>query len=81
MKINELREIGFKLGREGLSKAAIELIEKFDGSYKGAIELCGQLSVIAKACSFDTYWHEQAKRGELKAEGFLYERAQEGEEK
>lgn len=81
MKISELREIGFKLGREGLSKAAIELIENFDGSYKGAIELCGKLSVIAKASSFDTYWHEKAKRGEISAESFLYERAQQGETK
>lgn len=68
MKIKELRAIGEKLGREGLSIAAMDLINNFDGTYKGAIELCGQLSVISKACSFDDYWNEQVLRGVSKAE-------------
>ena len=71
MKIKDLREIGEKLGREGLSIAAIDLINNFDGSYKGAIQLCGQLSVLAKACTFDDYWSEQVDRGIYKAENSL----------
>lgn len=71
MKIKELRKIGEKLGRDGLSIAAIDLINNFDGSLKGAIQLCGQLSVIAKACSYDEYWSEQVSRGERKAENLL----------
>lgn len=68
MKIKELREIGEKLGREGLSIAAMDLINNFDGTYKGAIQLCGQLSVIARACTYDEYWTEQVNRGVSKAE-------------
>jgi hypothetical protein len=71
MKISELRIIGHKMGREQISIHVIDLINNFDGSYKGAIELCGQLSVIAKVCSFDEYWNHQVLRGVRKAEDSL----------
>jgi hypothetical protein len=71
MKISELRIIGHTMGREQIAIHVIDLINNFDGSYKGAIELCGQLSVIAKVCSFDEYWNEQALRGVRKAEDSL----------
>lgn len=71
MKIKELRKIGEEMGRESISVFVIDLIQNFDGSYKGAIELCGQLSVMAKVCSFDDYWNEQVARGAYKAESSL----------
>jgi hypothetical protein len=59
------------MGRETISVYVIDLINNFDGSYKGAIELCGQLSVMAKVCSFDDYWNEQVNRGIRKVEHSL----------
>lgn len=78
MKIQELRKLANSIGREGLSLAAIEMVEQFDGSYKGAIELCGKLSVIARACSFDSYWQEKVDKGERSAEYLLELLAKEG---
>ncbi len=63
MKIAELRRYGAHLGREGLSIEAQKAISGYDGSYKGAMELCGKLSVLAKAATFDEYWEEQVYRG------------------
>ena len=71
MKISDLRVIGNSIGRDGVSERAIELINSFDGSYKGAVILCGQLSVLAKVCSFDSYWDEQVKKGVRSEEFFL----------
>jgi hypothetical protein len=68
MKIKELRQAGEAMGREAISIYVIDLINNFDGSYKGSIELCGQLSVMAKVCSYDDYWNEQVCRGVAKAE-------------
>lgn len=68
MKIAELREVGDILNREGMSKAAIEAVENFDGSYKGVMELCGRLSVISKMATCDEYWNEQVWRGTHKQE-------------
>lgn len=64
MKITELRKFGAKIGRDGMSQAAIDAIDAWDGSYKGVMQLCGQLSLIAKAATCDDYWSEQVKRGE-----------------
>lgn len=68
MKIAELRRVGDKLGREGMSKLAIEYVNDFDGSYKGAMKLCGQLSVIAKMATCDDYWDEKTHVGIRDAE-------------
>ena len=65
MKIAKAREAAEILGREGLSQRVIFLVNEFDGSYKGAINLAGRLSVIAKACTFDDYWHQKARMGEV----------------
>lgn len=78
MKIKELRNLANSIGREGLSLSVIEMVDQFDGSYKGAIELCGKLSVIAKACSFDSYWHEKVLKGERESEHLLELLAKEG---
>ena len=63
MKIAELRKYGAKVNRKGMSEAAIEAINNFDDSYKGAMKLCGQLSLIAKAATCDDYWLEQVQKG------------------
>ena len=62
-KIAEVRSIGNKLGRAGISEEVIKSINEFDGSYKSAMELCGKLSVWADAATFDEYWSEQVFRG------------------
>lgn len=66
--IKELRAIGDKIGREGMSEVAQQFIEEYDGSYKGVMELCGKLSVIAKMATCDEYWDEQVNRGISRAE-------------
>jgi len=58
-----LRKVGSVLGREGMSQRVIELVTRFDGSYKGAIELAGALKAIAIMAEADTYWHEKMQRG------------------
>ncbi len=68
MKIKELREVGDKIGREGMSQMAQEFIYEYDGSYKGVMKLCGQLSVIAKMATCDDYWKEQVDKGLFNAE-------------
>lgn len=73
MNIKDLRDYGSKVGREGLALAAQEAVSNCDGSYKGVMELCGKLSILAKSATFDDYWHEQVDRGvyrqEAKIEG------------
>jgi hypothetical protein len=68
MKIKTIRKAGCELGREGMSLLALEYVEKFDGSYKGAMRLCGQLSVIAKMATCDQYWDEKTSDGIRDAE-------------
>lgn len=64
MKIAELRKAGAIINRAGMSEMAIKAVESFDGSYRGVMELCGKLSVIAKMATCDDYWNEQVSRGE-----------------
>lgn len=66
--IAELRLVGDKIGREGMAMMAQEFIGRYDGSYKGAMELCGKLSVLAKMATCDDYWYEQVERGIGRAE-------------
>ena len=77
MKIATLRKAGDQLGREGMSLLALEYVSKCDGSYKGAMRLCGQLSVIAKMATCDQYWDEKTNDGirdaQFKAEITLLE--------
>jgi len=42
---------------------AQDFIDSYDGSYKGAMKLAGQLSVIAKMATCDDYWEEQVDKG------------------
>tara|TARA_R110000796_G_scaffold214800_1_gene330777 strand:- start:33655 stop:33915 length:261 start_codon:yes stop_codon:yes gene_type:complete len=62
-KIAKIRELGNSIGREGVSLHVIAAIEGWDGSYKGAMELCGKLTLWADASTFDDYWQEQVQRG------------------
>ncbi|WP_428613390.1 hypothetical protein [Pseudoalteromonas sp.] len=68
MKISELRKCGAIINRQGMSKMAMDAVDEFDGSYKGVMELCGKLSVIAKMATCDDYWNEQVSRGVHKQE-------------
>ena len=71
MKIQRLRDIADLIGREGLSQLVIEAVEEFDDSYKGAMRLAGELSVIAKMATFDSYWDEKTNLGRQRMEGKL----------
>ena len=68
IKISELRKFGRGLGRQGVALEAQKAVNECDGSYKGVMELCGKLSILAKVATFDDYWHEQVCRGEEKQE-------------
>lgn len=68
MKIAELRKAGGILYRDGMAEMAMHEVSQFDGSYKGVMELCGKLSVIAKMATCDDYWNEQVLRGIQKQE-------------
>ncbi len=67
-KIAELRRYGCKVGRQGMALEAQKAVNDYDGSYKGVMELCGKLSLLAKAATCDEYWDEQVQRGERKQE-------------
>lgn len=71
MKLPEIKKAGKILGRQGISERVIALVNRFDGSYKGAVELIGRLAVLEKACRFDVYWDEKAFLGSVKEEGYL----------
>jgi hypothetical protein len=65
MKVAEIRRVGSILGRADLAERALEIANEMStGSYKRAMEGCGQLKVLAIAAGFDEYWNEQTLRGE-----------------
>ncbi len=59
----EMRKWGESVGREGMSKAAIKAVDEFDGSYRGAMIMVGQMKAIAQAAAQDGYWSEQVEKG------------------
>ena len=61
--IAELRLVGDKIGREGMSLMAQKFISEYDGSYKGVMRLCGQLSIVAKMATCDCCWEEKVHDG------------------
>jgi hypothetical protein len=75
-KVKNAREVGQILGRAGISEQAIKAVAEFDGSYKGAMELCGKLVVLADCATFDDYWSEQVDRGTYKMANTLHELAE-----
>ena len=58
-----MQKWGRQVGREGMSRAAIQAVEEFDGSYKGAIKLAGRMKAIAEAAKCDDYWSEKMQMG------------------
>lgn len=66
--IAELRKVGSKIGRKGMAELAQNFISEYDGSYKGAMKLCGQLSVIARMSTCDQYWNEKVLDGQFNSE-------------
>ena len=66
--ISELRTIGEKLGRAGMSDMVESFVSSCDGSPKELMKLCGQLAVVAKMSTCDQYWHEQVDKGIYSAE-------------
>ena len=71
MRVADIKKAGRLLGREGISERVLFLVSRLDGSYKGAVDLIGRLSVLEKACRFDVYWDEKAFLGSVKEEDFL----------
>ena len=65
--ISELRLVGGKLGRSGMSDLASEFISECDGTPKEVMKLCGKLSMVAKMATCDEYWQEQVERGVKRA--------------
>mgnify|MGYP003650206335 CR=1 FL=1 len=61
--IAELRMVGEIIGREGMSLMAQKFIAEYDGSYKGVMKLCGELSIVAKMATCDSYWEEKVHDG------------------
>jgi hypothetical protein len=64
----ELRAQGVRLGRDGMSQRAHELIAEYmknnpDGHYKDCIRLVGRLHAIYLATGCDAYWREKAMCG------------------
>jgi hypothetical protein len=72
---NKLKQAGAVLGREGLSKAVIEAVADFDGSYKGAMVLAGRLKAVAQAAKADGYWSEKVEDGYNRERDLLSDRA------
>jgi hypothetical protein len=68
IKIEELRKVGSKLGRLGMSDLAKEFIDECDGSPKAVMKLCGQLSIVSKMATCDEYWNEKVLNGVYWAE-------------
>ena len=68
VNIAKLRKVGDMIGRAGVSEMALKMVNDCDGSYKGVMKLCGQLSVMAKVATFDEYWSEKVSDGVYNAE-------------
>jgi hypothetical protein len=58
-----MKKWGNAVGRNGMSKAAINAVDDFDGSYVGAMILAGRMKAIAQAASCDDYWSEKVNKG------------------
>ena len=71
--IGELRLVGDKIGREGMALMAQKFIAEYDGSYKGAMKLCGELSIVAKMATCDSYWEEKVHDG-IRSAVFIVEK-------
>lgn len=64
----ELRKQGKRLGRDGLSQRANDLVLDFakkhpEGHYREGIILAGRLRAISLAARADSYWGEKTDHG------------------
>lgn len=61
----DLRRSGDALGRDGMSKRALEIMAEYSakGSYKAAMVAAGRLKALATAAKCDDYWTEQVNDG------------------
>lgn len=61
-----LSKAGSILGRDGLSKRAIEIMVELvtkTGSFKAAMVAAGRLKALTAAAKYDDYWTEQVDDG------------------
>ncbi len=67
MDIKKVRELGAKLGRKDLAERALTVatLAYQQGDYKLAIECCGRMALLAKACGYDDYWASKIVGGEI----------------
>lgn len=77
---NELKKAGAVLGREGMSKAVIEAVADFDGSYKAAMVLAGRLKAVAQAAKADSYWSGFVEDGYHRERDLLVDRTSRAED-
>lgn len=65
MNISRKRQAGSVLGRVGISAEIIKLCKRVSESenYKEAIEVAGEIKVLAESATCDSYWHEKLNRG------------------
>jgi hypothetical protein len=60
--VNALKAWGRKVGRAGMSQAALSVMSD-DKSYKGVMRTAGAMKAIAIAAQADDYWNEQVQHG------------------
>lgn len=70
MNIARKRKAGEVLRRAGISAEIIKLckIVAESENYIQAVEVAGEIKVLAESATFDTYWHEKLNRGITKRE-------------
>ena len=73
MKISEKRKAGSILEREGLALRVLDIARDIliDGSYKNAIKCAGKISVVADACTYESYWEGKMLEGKYAEESRL----------
>ncbi len=61
----ELKAIGEKLYRPGISDRALEIAKELieDGSRKKAVECIGRMAALYQCCKADDYWEEKSNGG------------------
>jgi hypothetical protein len=62
----QLRKFGDLVGREGISKRAIEICQEVaanPNNYFKAVEAIGRMKALFIACKFDLYWDEKSFLG------------------
>lgn len=60
-----LKKHGERLGRDGLSERAIQIMDEFVKApgMREAMKVAGRMKALAGAAKFDDYWTEQVDKG------------------